>query len=143
MLDRTRGCDAVPMSIRVTEVDPTVDADFSRYYDAFVAAATDGRTDPTLWTAQEARVLLSTSTSSQRQWAYLALEGDRVLGAGDLTIPLSDNTNLLEFDFAVLPEQRRRGVGTAMFGYVRQVAEANGRTLVGTELNVTTGLEGH
>lgn len=136
-----RFCDSGAVSIRVTPVDPADDQSFARYHETFVRAASTGRTDPTLWSEQEARVSLSTATASERQSAYVAIDGERVVGAGDLTIPLADNTNLLEFDFAVLPEERRRGVGTAMFEYVRDVAREHGRTLVGTELNVTTGTE--
>jgi GNAT superfamily N-acetyltransferase len=45
---------------------------------------------------------------------WTARLGDRVVGAAQLGLPLLDNTHTAFVDGAVLPDQRRRGIGSAL-----------------------------
>lgn len=129
------------MGFEVVTVDPHDEQAFRRCYETFARAAVVGRTDPTLWTYEEAYASLVTANSSARQEMYVALDGGEPVGAGDLTLPMLENTGLLGFDFAVLEDQRRRGVGAALFDHVVGRARAEGRTTLATELSVTAGTE--
>ncbi len=50
-----------------------------------------------------------------------------ILGVGLLEFPLLDNTHSVEVTVAVHPDHRRRGVGTAIVGYMGELARADGR----------------
>lgn len=127
--------------IEVRAVDPYDDAGLRAYHDAFRRGSEADRIDPTTWSLEEVLVHLRQPVAARRLEVYVALDGDIPVGGGDMGFPLLDNTNFVEFDFAVPPEQRRRGVGTALFGFVLERAKANGRSTLATEVNVAAGGE--
>ena len=69
----------------------------------------------------------------------LAVEGGEPVGAALVELPLRDNTHLAYVEVHVLPEARRRGVGTALLGAAEQAAD---RPLVTTDLDEPPDLVG-
>jgi GNAT superfamily N-acetyltransferase len=126
---------------RVVPVDPDDDAALQTYHATFAKGSEADRTDPTTWTLEEVRVGLRGPTTFRRMELYIAYDGDTPVGAGDVVFPQQDNLTLAQTDFAVPPEFRRRGVGSALFAYVRERAKAHGRTSVYAALDLQPGTE--
>lgn len=55
-------------------------------------------------------------------------DGDRLVGAAFVGLPLLDNPHLATFELAVDPGARRRGIGTALLAAVEDVGARRGRT---------------
>jgi GNAT superfamily N-acetyltransferase len=127
---------------RVVPVDPADDATLQTYHATFSKGSEADRIDPTTWTLDEVRVQLRMPPTFRKMELYLAYDqAGTPVGAGDVLFPQQDNTTLAQCDFAVPPEFRRRGVGAAMFAYIRERAKANGRTSVYTEVDFPPGGE--
>lgn len=64
---------------------------------------------------------------------WLLRDGPRVVGSASLVLlRLEQNAHLAQFDLGVLPEHRRRGLGTRLLREVVAAAEADGRQLLMT-----------
>jgi GNAT superfamily N-acetyltransferase len=64
--------------------------------------------------------------------AYLARETDgTAIGLLVVSVPSYDNTNQIWFDVQVHPDQRGRGVGSALVAYAEQLAGELGRNVMG------------
>lgn len=62
-----------------------------------------------------------------------ALDGERVCGGLEVTLPLRDNQHLGIVEVAVHPEHRRRGIGTALLEAAEATAREQGRTTIVSE----------
>ena len=71
-----------------------------------------------------------------------AFEGGRMVGRCYLVFPMRDNTHLCYADYHVLPDQQRRGVGTALAERAAQAARDRGRRTIVTEAYVPAGSDG-
>lgn len=56
----------------------------------------------------------------------------RLLGSAHVGIALQENTDRLDLDLAVLPGERRRGIGSALHEAAEEIARAHGRTVIDT-----------
>lgn len=72
---------------------------------------------------------------ADRVWLE-ARDGDRVIGVAGLELPLTENLDLGWCEIDVLPGERRRGVGRALWEAVVDRARAAGRSRLGGEVNV-------
>ncbi len=63
----------------------------------------------------------------QRVHRWLALDGGEPVGFGRATMPLADNQHTAFVHVAVLPDRRRRGVGTALLRTAVELLAAEGR----------------
>ncbi|WP_460522469.1 GNAT family N-acetyltransferase [Flindersiella endophytica] len=127
---------------RVVPVAPDDEAALQTYHATFSRGSEADRIDPTTWTLDEVRVQLRQPGTFRKLELYIAYAEDGTpVGAGDVVFPQQDNTTLAQCDFAVPPEFRRQGVGSAMFGYLRELAKANGRTSVYAEVDIAPGNE--
>jgi len=62
---------------------------------------------------------------------YLAaVEADRTLGAAFVDYPLTDNTSMAWMRVQVLPDERGRGIGSALYAAALDRVRSSGRTLV-------------
>ncbi|SDD48815.1 GNAT family N-acetyltransferase [Glycomyces harbinensis] len=75
-------------------------------------------------------LVLSTEDSRHERWA--AVCDGRVLGDLDLQFTDLDNTHLAGFNIVVHPDERRRGVGSALLRRAEELAAAEGRTTLST-----------
>lgn len=64
-------------------------------------------------------------------WVVWSDDHSEVLGRAGLGVPLIEgNEHIVQFEIMVLPEQRRKGIGTALLGLVAGRTRSAGRTLL-------------
>ncbi|MEO3807454.1 GNAT family N-acetyltransferase [Sphaerisporangium sp. B11E5] len=124
------------MNINVITVDPSDDEKFPAWYDTFTAGLAAGRPDPPLYSYEESRVELRRPTPYAEHRAFLASHPDGPIGAARVSLPAHDNPRLLTFTIAVRPEFRGRGAGSALYRRLREIAEAERRTSLLTEIDL-------
>lgn len=73
-------------------------------------------------------LVLGSNDVRREKWA--AVCDDRALGYLDIAMPVLDNTHLANFNLGVHPDERRRGVGSALLRHLEERAAADGRTTV-------------
>jgi len=84
------------------------------------------------WNPVRSLTSLVTSVKGNRNERWAAVCDGRVLGFLDFTLPELDNTHMAEFDAGVLPDERRRGVGSALLRHAEDRAAEEGRTNLST-----------
>ena len=86
-----------------------------------------------------ARVSLPTPHPDFRVELFSAYDGDRMVGAGLVNLPQTDNLRMAYFDVYVDWSARRRGVGTVLLDEVERRARAAGRELALVEVFAPPG----
>lgn len=81
----------------------------------------------TLTTHELAVTYRSTPTASDVQ-AWVALDGDSAVGALEVRRPLLDNLSLLDVSVRVIPDARRRRIGTQLAQHAFALGREHGRT---------------
>ncbi|MEU5155452.1 GNAT family N-acetyltransferase [Glycomyces sp. NPDC021274] len=71
-------------------------------------------------------LVLSSNDVRRERWA--AVCDGRALGYLDLSFPVLDNTHLVHFELGAHPDERRRGVGSALLRHLEDRAAAEQRT---------------
>jgi GNAT superfamily N-acetyltransferase len=125
--------------IRVVPVDPADEELLRAWHDVSVAATAYGRVDPPTPSLDDSRNAFLPN-SSERLCGWLAYLDDQPAGSGFLGLTLRDNLELAYAAVAVLPELRRRGVGSALYDQLAERARADGRHSVLT--NITAAPDG-
>ena len=87
--------------------------------------------DHSAWTPDQLRVMAR--GTDRRRIAWVALDGDEVVGALGLDMPLHDNLSVAGITVDVLPGRRRRGIGSALLEVGEAQARAHGRSVLLTE----------
>jgi len=128
--------------VRIEPVDAADDTAFAAWYSAFAGGLKADRDDPPVWEERELRVAHRRQSGHLRRLAYAAVDGDgTVLGGSGIDLPQRDNRSLLMFTIAVPPPHRRRGVGSALFAHVEEVARAEGRSSLLTQFDLPVGVD--
>jgi GNAT superfamily N-acetyltransferase len=104
-------------------------AEFRRAFGVLVEVSGE-REFPTLMPVDEALVLLTSPPAEYRFTCFSAVDGDDVIGAAWVTWPLAENQQIAAVELAVLPPNRRQGVGSALLEAVRAQVVADGRSAV-------------
>lgn len=117
-----------PPVIRPVDVHDT--AAFHAFHAVAGASRRFERAMAGYWSEHEAATALRNPEDSERLEAHAAYDGDRVVGTALVILPLLDNRDLLMCAVDVHPDERRRGVGSALTGYVVELARAAGRSKV-------------
>lgn len=116
--------------MEIKRVDVFDDTAFGAWHEANSAAIAFGRVDPPLYDLAESAVAFRQTGGAYDYELYAAVADGRVLGTARLELTRHDNPTLADVEIAVVPEHRRRGLGTALF----RVAEARcaelGRTSI-------------
>ncbi|MEV3935308.1 GNAT family N-acetyltransferase [Glycomyces sp. NPDC049804] len=84
-----------------------------------------------------ASILVSRGDSRGERW--IAVCDGRVLGHLDLALPLLDNAHAVYFELGVHPDERRRGVGSALLRHLEERAVEEGRSAISTWLPMPGG----
>lgn len=113
----------------IVEVDPRDDAAFAAWFAVVAASEELERPGEPGWLLHEQQTA-STSDEDNAKVLLAARDGDRVVGAARLELPLKDNEHLCEVVLVVHPDARRRGVGRALDAEVVRRVRADGRTTV-------------
>ncbi|MGL5910721.1 MAG: GNAT family N-acetyltransferase, partial [Phycicoccus sp.] len=78
------------------------------------------------------------SGTARERHRVAAVDGGVVVGAVDLVLPRLDNRDLAELRLAVLPDRRRRGIGSALLHHAEGVARHHGRTVLLAQTDAST-----
>lgn len=121
--------DAASIALR-----PATDDDRELLFDVYASTRAD-ELAPVPWTAEQKRAFLRQQFDAQDRWwrlqypdcSFQVIEIDG-RAAGRLYVDRREREIRL-VDIALLPELRRRGVGTRLIGELQREAEASGRTL--------------
>ena len=122
------------MSPEIVRVGPDHEL-FAAWCRAYAVADRFGREETAAtWQPSELAVVIGKPTSGAEERAYAAVLDGEVVGAGWLRLSLLDNRHRAEIQVGVVPDRRRRGIGTALLGHLAQVARAQDRTVLGAEV---------
>ena len=134
--------------MRIVEVDPRDDAQFARWYAVLAAVEQDGRPGESGWTPQDQREMAIAGSDpatavGELITLLLAVADDGTdLGMGRIVLTTRDNLDRARVLCHVLPEHRRRGVGTALLEEQVARARAAGRSVLGVEVDEPERLAG-
>lgn len=126
------------LALAVREVDPHDDAAMRRWHDITEAAETFERPWATSWSLPEMLAQFRSPDGAMRWVPVGAFDGEEMVGAGTIVLPLQDNLEKAYGDVFVEPALRRRGIGSALVAGLVERMRAEGRTL----LLVDSGIPG-
>ena len=114
----------------IRDVDLTDEATLHRWWEIHHDAQNDRPLDYTAsWDV--ARVSLPTPGPDFHIELFAAYDGDVMVGAGLVNLPMADNPRMCYFDVWVDWPYRRRGIGSMLLTEVERRARAAGRDLPG------------
>lgn len=122
------------MSLEIVEVDPFDEALYDRWHAAYAAASLHDRgPEADLWSLEESRAELQQPSAVVRRQAFVGRVGDDVVAAAWLGLPLKDNLHRANLGIFVVPEWRRRGLGSALLERLADEARSAERSVLGSE----------
>jgi GNAT superfamily N-acetyltransferase len=124
--------------IEIRDVDKADETTLHRWWEVCHDAQSDRPVD--YFPAWEvARVALPTEHPDFHVELFGAYDGDRMVGAGLINLPMTDNLRMSYLDVYVDWRDRRRGVGTLLLDEVERRARAAGRELALVEVFTPPG----
>lgn len=81
-----------------------------------------------MWTAPEMIATLQDPPKNRHELLFHGRVDGALVATGWITLPMLDNLTSADLYVAVLPEHRRRGLGTEMLAHLEQVCAERGRT---------------
>ncbi|WP_460458621.1 GNAT family N-acetyltransferase [Angustibacter peucedani] len=125
--------------VRIVRFDPLTDDELLEgWVDAGMEAGRhEFGEDHTVYSADEVRERNRTSTD-RRFVMVAALQGDRVVGEGNVHLSLVDNLTVARSFFSVRPGSRRRGIGSALLAELEAAAREDGRRTMLVSSEVST-----
>jgi GNAT superfamily N-acetyltransferase len=127
--------------IEVREVDPA-DEDVLHRWWAVRHEAEAGRPYDLRQTWETTRALMARPHDDFQQTVLAAFQGEAMVGAGVVTLPIADNLAMAYAEVNVPEPHRRRGVGSALLADVEDRARAAGRSYVLVEVVSAVGVVG-
>ncbi len=116
--------------MQIRPVDVFDDEEFHAFHEILEASRRFERRHAVLWTEQEAAVTFRSPDDSEDEQAFGAFDGDRMVGAAIVALPLLDNRDKVYFTVDVPPQMRRRGIGTMLVHHIVDRARSAGRTVL-------------
>lgn len=128
-------------ALEIVPVDPREDPDLFRQWHEVYAAADrfDRGALSTTWALPELEVSLGRPWREQRSVAAAGRIGGRVVATAWIGLPLLDNRHRAECEIFVHPEHRRQGHGSELLAFVEEQVRADGRSVLGAEVNWVEG----
>lgn len=123
----------------VREVDPFDEPTFDVWYAALREGATADRSAAIISSHASMAYSLRNPGPIRSRIPVAAFDGDRLVGAMLFELPRREDLDTVEVEIDVPPAERRRGIGTALWGWARSRAADEGRTIFQTELAVPVG----
>ena len=121
------------LALTVREVDPFDDAAMHRWHAITEAAGTFERPWATTWSLPETLAQFRSPDAALRWLPVGAYDGDDLVGAGTIVLPLQDNRDKAYGDVFVEPDRRGRGIGSALVAGIVDRVRAEGRSLLVVE----------
>jgi GNAT superfamily N-acetyltransferase len=131
---------ATEPDVQIVEVDPA--ADDGRLEQAVEVAMVSGRAAfgdrHTVYSADEVRAKHRELTAADMRVLVALVDGEPV-GEAMLDLPLRDNPHFATATLSVVPQLRRRGVGSRLLAELERRARAAGRTTICVESTAPSG----
>lgn len=125
--------------MRIRTVDVHDEAGLRSFYEATREYTLFERPDAPFWSEREAAVRLRLGDGRERTEPFVAVDGDQVVGAGHIVLPLLDNRDKAYAALGVLPSRRREGIGTALLEHAADRAREAGRSWLIVEAHYPLG----
>ena len=120
---------------RIEAVDPHDDEAVAAWHHVYATAECYESEDfATAWQLEEMRVMLQDAGSRVAFRAWSGLQDGRCVATGFLRVPLQSNLERAEMAVHVLPEERRRGLGSVMAAHLEHEVRALGRSVIGADV---------
>jgi GNAT superfamily N-acetyltransferase len=116
--------------VEIREVDRGDPEALRAAFPVLRAGELHGREGRPFWSEGEFVTLLHTELPDVRRRMFTAHAGDRIVGGAFVMIPLLDNLDKAFVQVIVHPDERGRGVGTALEQHVSEVARTEHRPTV-------------
>jgi len=124
----------------VEQVDPHDEAAFDAWFAVLQASDQERWPDKPGWQRAERLAWALDTDGPEEHRCLVDLSGGRVRGIGDLEMFRRENGHVARVDVRVLPQFRRRGVGSAIMGAAERMARAAGRRELGGGDEVPIGV---
>jgi GNAT superfamily N-acetyltransferase/RimJ/RimL family protein N-acetyltransferase len=120
-----------PDGLEIHALDPADDAAFAAWHHVYETSARHELGDlASVWQLEELRAMMQDPARHSCSGGWSAVVDGTTVGAGWMRTPLLDNLGLAEIDVHVLPQHRRRGVGSALLAGLEDEARARGRRVL-------------
>jgi GNAT superfamily N-acetyltransferase len=117
------------VTLHIDPLDVDDPSDAQRVVDVFAAADAVDRPWHPGYPAGEVQVLATHGWDGDPELFFLGRDADGTLvAAGSAVLPTRDNVNAALVDVRVVPDHRKKGIGSAFFDHLERVAAAAGRT---------------
>jgi GNAT superfamily N-acetyltransferase len=115
--------------LRIDQVDPFDEDAVAAWLEAEREVQTHELGDhAVVWSLREMLVALREPRKHRRVMLFAGTLDGRVVAPGSVQLPQLDNLSAADIGVGVVPDLRRRGLGTRMLGHLEQVARDHGRT---------------
>ena len=128
------------MTLDVRPLDRASDTEVRAYWEVGRDAVAD-RPYNTHLAWQAASTYLRAPPSDMQEHRIARWEGGRMVGIGALRAPVLENADTAHADVAVLPELRRRGIGSSLLSALEDGARGLGRAVLLGEALAPPGAE--
>ncbi len=122
--------------IQIRAVDPADEVILRAFWETEQAAQRHDREYALLGSWDRLVNSLRNPNPYHRRDLWVAVDGDQVVGTAEIGAPLQDNTQIGFLEVNVLPDHRRRGIGTALHDAATEHCRVDGRTSVCGEVFV-------
>jgi len=126
--------------VEISSADPYDEARLRELWEVGKASDEHGRPWATYIPWGAARVAYLPNEAFDQRY-YAAHEGGAMVGTARCALPLLDNTESVHLELHVRPDDRRRGVGTALFERVLADLAGERRSVVMVEVSTPSGGE--
>ena len=134
-----------PRAVEIREVDPFDEAAVAEWFAVVDAEQQASRPGEPGWHEHEQRAVLqqgAAADADDRTVALVAQNGQQVVAAARMDLPMSDNTHLCELLLITHPQHRRRGAGLALWQEAERRVRGLGRTTLTAVSEEVPGEEG-
>lgn len=119
-------------SIDVEVIDPRHEAAFDEWFGVLHATDMERWPDKPGWQRVERLAMATAEHGAAAHRLLVARDArDQVIGCAEIELSRHENLHLAQADLRVLPEHRRRGVGSALLRVVERIAAEEGRHELG------------
>jgi GNAT superfamily N-acetyltransferase len=122
--------------VEISVVDPADEATLRAFWEVEQSAQRHDREHALLRSWDQLATSLRDPHPYHRRDLWVARDGAEVVGCAEIGAPLQDNTQIGFLEINVLPDRRRRGVGTALHDVAAQFCREDGRTSICGEVYV-------
>lgn len=128
--------------VEIRELDPSEEAQMRAWWEVGKVAEDAYRAADFYWSWEAARVFLMHGRDEYDDVLLGAYDGEQMVGAAMLSMPVHDNTHVAYGDFFVLPAYQGQGIGRALVERSETVMRERGRRSLVVEAYALPGQDG-